>query len=40
MNEKNNIKVLLAEDEESLAFMIQNTLGRNGFDVTIWLRSE
>ena len=35
MNEKNNIKVLLAEDEESLAFMIQNTLGRNGFEVTI-----
>ena len=35
MNEKNNIKVLLAEDEESLAFMIQNTLGRNGFHVTI-----
>lgn len=35
MNEKNSIKVLLAEDEESLAFMIQNTLDRNGFDVTI-----
>lgn len=35
MNEKNNIKVLLAEDEENLAFMIQNTLGRNGFDGTI-----
>ncbi len=40
MNDNNNIRILLAEDDNNLGFVVQDSLKSNGFIVTLCINGE